>query len=112
LHADILRRDDARIVVEFEPQARIEGEIQHLPATAPVIELSEVLSGRQPGRRSDADVTIFDSVGFALNDFSALCYLQRLDAAQSDSQELDLIPHIDDPKNLFAVLRPALKGVA
>ena len=32
LHADILRRPDARIVVEFEPQARIEGEIQQLDA--------------------------------------------------------------------------------
>ena len=30
LHADILRSRDARIVVEFEPQARIEGEIQQL----------------------------------------------------------------------------------
>lgn len=118
LHADILRRDDVRIVVEFEPQARIEGEIQQLRATAPVIELSDVLSARQPGRRSDADVTIFDSVGFALNDFSALCYLQRVEAAQSDSLQLDLIPSLDDPKNLFAALREpaprraALTGVA
>jgi ornithine cyclodeaminase len=118
LHVDILRRDDARVVVEFEPQARIEGEIQQLRATAPVIELSDVLSAKQPGRRSDADVTIFDSVGFALNDFSALCYLQRLEAAQGDSLQLDLIPCLDDPKNLFAALREpaprraALTGVA
>jgi ornithine cyclodeaminase len=111
LHVDILRRPDARIVVEFEPQARIEGEIQQLAAGAPrdsnptVIELSDVLSGRQPGRRNAAEVTIFDSVGFALNDFSALCYLQRLEAAQSDSESLDLIPRLEDPKNLFAALR-------
>ena len=32
LHVDILRAKDVRIVVEFEPQARIEGEIQHLVA--------------------------------------------------------------------------------
>ncbi len=111
LHVDILRRPDARIVVEFEPQARIEGEIQQLDPGAAreqaptVIELSEVLSGRQPGRRNPGEVTIFDSVGFALNDFSALCYLQRLEAAQSDSEALDLIPRLDDPKNLFATLR-------
>ena len=117
LHVDILRRPDARIVVEFEPQARIEGEIQQLEPGAEVIELSDVLSGRQPGRRKRADVTIFDSVGFALNDFSALCYLQRLDSAQSDSESLDLIPSLEDPKNLFAALReparqPRLAGVA
>jgi ornithine cyclodeaminase len=117
LHVDILRRPDARIVVEFEPQARIEGEIQQLPSSAVVIELSDVLSGKQPGRRNPAEVTIFDSVGFALNDFSALCYLQRLELAQSDSESLDLIPRLDDPKNLFAALRepatrPKLAGVA
>jgi ornithine cyclodeaminase len=117
LHADILRRSDARIVVEFEPQARIEGEIQQLEASAAVIELSDVLSGKQPGRRNQAEVTIFDSVGFALNDFSALHYLQRLEAAQSDRETLDLIPRLDDPKNLFAALcepamRPKLAGLA
>jgi len=117
LHADILRRPDARIVVEFEPQARIEGEIQQLDADAAVIELSEVLCGRQPGRRNRAEVTIFDSVGFALNDFSALAYLHRLETAHSDREMLDLIPGLDDPKNLFAALRepamrPKLAGVA
>jgi ornithine cyclodeaminase len=30
LHADILLRSDARVVVEFEPQSRIEGEIQQM----------------------------------------------------------------------------------
>jgi ornithine cyclodeaminase len=117
LHVDILRRPDARIVVEFEPQARIEGEIQQLDSNVAVIELSDVLSGKKPGRRNPTDVTIFDSVGFALNDFSALCYLQRLESAQADSETLDLIPRLDDPKNLFAALRepavrPKLAGVA
>ena len=77
LHPDILRRPAARIVVEFEPQARIEGEIQQLDAAARVIELADVVSGRVPVRVGSGDVTIFDSVGFALNDFSALRYLQR-----------------------------------
>jgi ornithine cyclodeaminase len=72
LHADILRRHDARVVVEFEPQSRIEGEIQQLPADFPVTELSEVLAGRAPGRLSASELTVFDSVGFALEDFSAL----------------------------------------
>lgn len=117
LHADILRRSDARIVVEFEPQARIEGEIQQLDANAAVIELNDVLCGRQPGRRNPAEVTIFDSVGFALNDFSALRYLHRLETARSDRETLDLIPGLDDPKNLFATLRepavrPKLTGVS
>jgi ornithine cyclodeaminase len=108
LHADILRAKDARIVVEFEPQARIEGEIQQLDASVAVTEFSAVLLGVRPGRMSDREVTIFDSVGFALNDFSALRYLQRLNNAQrATGEEIDLLPVLDDPKNLFAGLADA-----
>jgi ornithine cyclodeaminase len=65
--------------------------------------LSEVLSGKAPGRTADTDVTIFDSVGFALEDFSALRYLHRLHRAKSSAQDsIDLVPDLPDPKNLFA----------
>jgi ornithine cyclodeaminase len=120
LHADILRAKDVRIVVEFEPQARIEGEIQQLEALGEVdetlgeadglsriIELADVVRGRLPGRANDREVTVFDSVGFALNDFSSLRYLQRLNAEQPDGgQRIDLIPELDDPKDLFVGLSP------
>jgi ornithine cyclodeaminase len=105
LHADILRRSDARIVVEFEPQARIEGEIQQLDAAERVIELTDVVSGKVAGRLARAEVSIFDSVGFALNDFSSLRYLQRLDRELSGSSVIDLIPRLDDPKDLFGELK-------
>jgi ornithine cyclodeaminase len=49
LHADILRRPDARVVVEFEPQSRIEGEIQQMPAGFAVTEFAQVLRGQAPG---------------------------------------------------------------
>src|SRR6185436_10974934 len=78
LHADILRRPDARVVVEFEPQSRMEGEVQQLEASFPVIEFSDVVSGKTSGRAREGEVTIFDSVGFALEDFSTLRYLHRL----------------------------------
>jgi ornithine cyclodeaminase len=105
LHADILRAKDIRIVVEFEPQARIEGEIQQLGGGGRVTELSDILLERQTARTSDREVTLFDSVGFALNDFAALRYLHRLNAEQPDGgQRIDLIPEPDDPKDLFAGL--------
>jgi ornithine cyclodeaminase len=63
LHADILRMPDLRVVVEFEPQSRIEGEIQQMPADYPVIELAQVLRGEPVARRSASDITLFDSVG-------------------------------------------------
>jgi ornithine cyclodeaminase len=105
LHVDILRDPRARIVVEFEPQARIEGETQQLAASEGVIEIAEVLSGRQLGRTDDRDVTIFDSVGFALNDFSALRYLERLNREHSGGASIDLIPMLDDPKDLYGELK-------
>jgi ornithine cyclodeaminase len=107
LHVDILRAKHVRIVVEFEPQARIEGEIQQLGGAAPVTELADVLLAKQPARSSDRDITVFDSVGFALNDFSSLRYLQRLNAEQPDGgQHIDLVPEPEDPKDLFAGLGP------
>lgn len=107
LHADILRRPDARVFVEFEPQARIEGEIQQVGPAFTVTELSEVLAGRAPGRASRDDVTIFDSVGFALEDFSTLRYLHRLNREQGGvRRDIDLVPDLADPKDLFSS-RPA-----
>ena len=106
LHADILRRADARVVVEYEPQCRIEGEIQQLEASFPVTELSDVLAGKARGRASDREVTIFDSVGFALTDFSALRYLYRLNREQHTAvEEIDLVPEVADPKDLFGSLQ-------
>ncbi len=105
LHADILRDPRARIVVEFEPQARIEGEIQQLDDSVRVTELADVLCGKVPGRTADTDVSIFDSVGFALNDFSSLRYLHRLNREAGDSASIDLIPQLGDPKDLYGELK-------
>jgi ornithine cyclodeaminase len=105
LHPDILRSPSARIVVEFEPQARVEGEIQQLDGAIEVSELAHVLLDDRPGRSNDQEVTIFDSVGFALSDFSSLRYLQRLNAEYPEGgQRIDLIPDLEDPKDLFACM--------
>jgi ornithine cyclodeaminase len=96
--------------VEFEPQSRIEGEIQQLPADFPVAELSDVLDGKAVGRGGASEVTIFDSVGFALEDFSALRYLHRIHRKSGDARGLDLLPELSDPKNLFGLLRPLSAG--
>jgi ornithine cyclodeaminase len=103
LHPDILRMPDVRVVVEFEPQSRHEGEIQQMPADYPVIELAQVIRGEVAARRSDRDITLFDSVGFALEDYSALRFLHALLQEQNlGRRELDLVPELEDPKDLFA----------
>ncbi|MBL8267687.1 ornithine cyclodeaminase [Steroidobacter sp.] len=102
LHVDILHRPDVRIVVEYEPQSRIEGEIQQLAAAHPVIEFAEVVRGAAQGRAAAGEVTLFDSVGFALEDYSALRFLHDLIAERPEfCRQIDLVPEIDDPKDLY-----------
>jgi ornithine cyclodeaminase len=93
-----------RIFVEYLPQSRVEGEIQQLPVDSVITELWEVLAGKRPGRVSAADVTIFDSVGFAIEDFSLLRYLYDLSSTLELHQEIDLVPTLEDPKDLFGLL--------
>ena len=107
LHADILLRSDARVVVEYEPQSRIEGEIQQLPKDFPVTEFANLLNGTASARNTPQQVTIFDSVGFALEDYSALCYLHKLQRQNSQRQHIDLIPQLGNPKDLFSLLMQA-----
>src|SRR5487761_306725 len=76
-----------------------------LPAGFAVTELAEVVTARKPGRAHDAEVTIFDSVGFALEDFSALRYLHRLNQQRRGTRTgIDLIPDLEDPKDLFSLV--------
>jgi ornithine cyclodeaminase len=96
-----------RVFVEYLPQSRIEGEIQQLPVDSDITELWEVLAGRRPGRQCAADVTIFDSVGFAIEDFSLLRYLNDLSSTLDVHRAIDLVPTLEDPKDLFGLLRTA-----
>jgi len=100
LHRDIVAA--AKVFVEYPPQTRIEGEIQQLAPDFPVTELWQVLSGTMPGRTSASEVTLFDSVGFAIEDFSALRYVR--DLTERRKAEIDLVPEMVDPKDLFGLV--------
>ena len=103
LHADVLRAGS--VFVEYEPQSRAEGEIQQMPADFPVTELWRVLVGDAPGRVSADQVTIFDSVGFALEDYSALRYVHEQAILRGIGVDVELVPTPDDPKDLFVLTR-------
>ena len=104
MHADVLRA--AKVFVEYEPQTRVEGDLQQMEADFAVTELWKVLSGQQRGRESDAQITLFDSVGFAMEDFSALRYVHAQAQALGLGAPLPLIAPLDDPKNLYELVRP------
>jgi ornithine cyclodeaminase len=103
IHPDVVRH--ARVFTEFTPQTRVEGELQQMPADFAVTELWQVLTGQAPGRTQASEVTLFDSVGFALEDFSALRYVYSLAAAHRVGYPIDLIPQLADPKDLYQLLR-------
>jgi ornithine cyclodeaminase len=94
------------IFVEHPPQTRVEGEIQQLPSDHPVTELHRVIAGTASGRRGPEDITLFDSVGFAIEDFSALLWLKGR-VTPDLCQPLDLIADPDDPRDLWGMLMRA-----
>ncbi|MET0742569.1 MAG: ornithine cyclodeaminase [Microvirga sp.] len=102
LHRDILLR--SAIFVEYPEQTRIEGEIQQLAPDHPVTELWQVITGEAEGRTQAGQITLFDSVGFAIEDFSALRYVRDQLVATGLYQELDLLADPDEPRDLFGML--------
>lgn len=102
LHRDILLRSE--IFVEYPPQTRIEGELQQLAPDHPVTELWQVVAGRRPGRRDPHQVTLFDSVGFAVEDFSALRYIRDRISKTTHYTALDLLADPNEPRDLYGML--------
>ena len=94
----------AGIFVEYPPQTRIEGEIQQLDPDHPVTELWQVIAGQVPGRTDPSQVTLFDSVGFAIEDFSALRHIHARLRGTGFFQDLDMIADPDDPRDLFGMI--------
>jgi ornithine cyclodeaminase len=102
LHPDLLRMSGLRVFVEYEPQSRIEGEIQQMPAEYPVTEFADLARGTAQGRNDPGEITVFDSVGFALEDYSALRFLHSLlKEERAGARQIDLVPELDNPKDLY-----------
>jgi len=103
LHRGVL--EAAAVFVEFEPQTRIEGDLQQMPADFSVTEFWRVLTGQRPGRTHAEQVTVFDSVGFALEDYAALAFMGETAAELGIGAPIELVPLAADPKDLFGLLR-------
>ncbi len=102
LHKDILLRSD--IFVEYPPQTRIEGEIQQLDPDHAVTELWQVINGDAAGRTGPSQTTLFDSVGFAIEDFSALRFVKDKLRGSRFYDRLDMLADPDEPRDLFGML--------
>lgn len=73
----------SHLVTDVREQAAAIGELHHAiergllgtPATA--AELGAIVAGREPGRREQHEIAIFDSTGMALQDVAAACAIYR-----------------------------------
>lgn len=113
LQPSILLR--SKVFVAYEPQARVAGELQQMPDDFQAHALWKVLARQVPGRDNLQQVTLFDSVGFVLEDVSALRYIHNLSQKLGIGSTAYLVPALRAPKDLFAcatAARPALRQAA
>ena len=66
-------------------------------------DLGNIITGTQV--EADRVDTLFDSVGFAIEDFSTLRVMQRLAKETGLGREIDLLPDAGDPKDLFGLIK-------
>lgn len=97
LHEDLVRRA-ATVVVDSRQQAKLESGDLLGPAERGWIdwdqlpELGEVVAGKAPGRRSDADITIFESHGLGIEDVAVAAHIYQRAKERGLGQELELLP--------------------
>jgi ornithine cyclodeaminase len=98
----------SRVVVEYFDQSIIEGEIQRLSKAKAkklvAAEFWEIINGSKKARKNEQEITVFDSVGIALEDFSALRLTYHLSKKYNIGKDYNLTPKIADPKNLISVI--------
>lgn len=98
----------SRVVVEYFEQSFIEGEIQKFAEEEArelvFAELHELIQGKKNGRESEEEITLFDSVGIGLEDYSALRLTYELAEKYNVGEEKEIIPDMEDPKDLIGAL--------
>jgi ornithine cyclodeaminase len=106
LELSILPR--ARVAVEYFDQSFIEGEIQRLSKKEAkklvYAEMYELVTKKKKGRENEKEITLFDSVGIALEDYSVLRLTYELAEKYKIGEDRNLTPVMKDPKNLLSVI--------
>ncbi len=63
-----------------------------------------MIAGKRQDGATTRQITLFDSVGFAVEDFSALRYVRDKLAGTGLYEKLDLLADPDEPRDLFGML--------
>lgn len=92
------------VVCEFLEQCKIEGEIQQFSDDYSCPELYEIIRGEKNINVKTHGTVLFDSVGFAIEDYSVLRLIYKLSQDYNIGKEMNLIPELNDVKNLFSLM--------
>lgn len=91
----------SKVVVDFYPQALVEGETQQISKEQTYCDLGEIVSGRRKGRECKDEITIFDSTGFAMEDLVTYNLLYELAGKFKFGKTIDIIARPGNPKDLY-----------
>jgi ornithine cyclodeaminase len=87
-----------KIVVDFREQVLEEaGDLRHAIETGTITEgsihadLAQLAVGQKPGRSNDREITLFKSVGVALEDIATAAFVYEQALAQGLGEELDFL---------------------
>lgn len=98
----------AKIVVEYFDQSFIEGEIQRWSEqeARQMVHaiLHDITSGTKQGRANDNEVTLFDSVGIALEDYAVLRLVKKLADKHKIGETIHVVPNLKNPIDLWSTL--------
>ncbi len=97
--------ESSKVVVEYLEQSKIEGEIQQMDKDYTCTQLQELVNKKIDLNVSKDGTIIFDSVGFALQDYSVLRLTYNLAKKLNIGLDLNLIPNLDDVKDLYSLLK-------
>jgi ornithine cyclodeaminase/alanine dehydrogenase-like protein (mu-crystallin family) len=93
--------DRAKVVVDFRDQAIYEGESQQLAKEQIYADLSEIVSQNKDSRIGEDEVTVFDSVGFAMEDLQTLKLVYDLAIDEGVGKIVNISARPRFSKNLY-----------
>lgn len=106
LELKILSR--CRIMVEYFDQSFIEGEIQRFTRYEAKklvsAEFYELITGFKKGRVDNSEITLYDSVGIALEDYSVLRLTYELAKKYQIGEDRNMTPVLKNSKDLVSAL--------
>jgi len=99
LEKSLLER--AKVIVDFKDQAIYEGESQQLPKGKIYADLSDIIVHNKEPRTKEDEVTIFDSVGFAMEDLQAFKLIYELSIKEGIGKRVNIAAKPRYSKNLY-----------